>query len=63
VYEINWRKVGGLLPAITRWYSASGEDKPIPRDLAIEAAITERVSSDVSSTEAFGDRPRSHPPV
>lgn len=32
------------------------EDKPIPRDLPFETAIAERVSSDVSSTDAFGDQ-------
>jgi two-component system chemotaxis response regulator CheB len=46
--------MGGLLSKLVK--RTPGKRKPVPKDLAIEAKIAERVLSDLSSVNALGDQ-------
>jgi two-component system chemotaxis response regulator CheB len=47
-------ELGALLVRLLR--RRKGKDKPVPKDIAIEARIAERVLSDLPSVESLGDQ-------
>ena len=53
-YTIPLEQMGGLFAKLV--LRRPGKDKPVPKDIAIEAKIAERVLSDLQAVDAVGDQ-------